>query len=274
MKYIFTAVLWILITQTVSADTFNIIVSGKPGGTFYTRAMLMHDFLVDQGHDVNLINGGNIAKSEQLYKTMDEPVIMPWMDSANVDKANIEPNQQTFGILEYKAPVLFCSIKYNDFTPDTIKIGYSASWPKKLFNELQIVLEKPVKFIPYQNSGDLVLSLNSNEVDYIAISITQLKKLPEGSCFAVTNSQTVNGIEPLKTLVKNYKFSDISQHAYWLINNYNEPDQIRKILDNAVSSAEYNEWLGNLQVVKNKLDVMSDLKSSVNGAYVWGRTYD
>jgi len=101
-----------------------------------------------------------------------------------------------------------------------------------------------------------------------------LKKLPQGSCFAVTNSQSVNGIKPLETLVKNYKFSSISQHAYWLIKNYDQPDQIRKILDNAVSSAKYNLWLGNLQVVKNKLDVMADLKASVDGAHDWGRKHD
>ena len=123
------------------AETINIIVSGKAGGTFHTRSMLMHDTLVDMGYEVNLINAGNLSKAAQLFRTSKDPVIMPWIDSANI-KENLQPTKSTFGVLEYTAPVVFCSTKYNLFEAPKIKIGHSASWPIDIF-----IVHKHKKFI-------------------------------------------------------------------------------------------------------------------------------
>ena len=131
----------LMFSLSAVADTINIIVSGKAGGTFHTRSMLMHDTLVDMGYEVNLINAGNLSKAAQLFRTSKDPVIMPWIDSANV-KENLQPTKSTFGVLEYTAPVVFCSTKYNQFEAPKIKIGHSASWPIDIFISLEESLGK------------------------------------------------------------------------------------------------------------------------------------
>ena len=139
MKKIYYLMLMLMFSLSAVADTINIIVSGKAGGTFHTRSMLMHDTLVDMGYEVNLINAGNLSKAAQLFRTAKEPVIMPWIDSANI-KENLQPTKSTFGVLEYTAPVVFCSTKYNQFGATKIKIGHSASWPIDIFISLEEAL--------------------------------------------------------------------------------------------------------------------------------------
>ena len=56
MKKIYYLILLMMLGVGAMADTINIVVSGKAGGTFHARSMLMHDALVDMGYEVNLIN--------------------------------------------------------------------------------------------------------------------------------------------------------------------------------------------------------------------------
>ena len=254
--------------SNVFAETFNIIVSGKPGGTFHTRSMLMHDALIELGHEVNLINAGNLSKSAQIYKSTDEAVIMPWIDSANL-KENLQPNQDTFGILEYRAPIVFCSKKYNDFNADEIVIGHSASWPIEIFNTLSIAIDKPVKPIPYRNSGDLVLGLVSDDVDFVAISLSKLSKLPQHSCFAVTNDVPVQGINPLDTIVKDFDYNYINQHAYWLQKN-NDVTPLRSILIEAIKTPSYKKWIESQLFLSDFIWHDNDFTKSLQGAIDWG----
>jgi len=257
-----------LMWSNVFAETLNIIVSGKPGGTFHTRAMLMRDALIELGHEVNLINAGNLSKSAQIFKTTNDAVIMPWIDSANV-KENLQPNANSFGVLEYRAPIIFCSKKYKNFSAEEIVIGYSASWPTQIFDSLSLSINKPVKSIPYRNSGDLVLGLVSDDVDYVAISLSKLGKLPQGSCFAVTNDINVQGIDPLDEIVKHFDYNYINQHAYWLQKN-NDVDLLRSILIDAINTADYKKWIESKLFISNFVWQDEDIIKSQQGAKDWG----
>lgn len=266
MKKIYYLMLMLMFSLSAVADTINIIVSGKAGGTFHTRSMLMHDTLVDMGYEVNLINAGNLSKAAQLFRTAKEPVIMPWIDSANI-KENLQPTKSTFGVLEYTAPVVFCSTKYNQFGATKIKIGHSASWPIDIFISLEESLGKEVKPVPYRNSGDLVLGFVSGEIDYIAISMSKLKKLPEGSCFAVTDHFGIQNITPMKHVLENYEYRNIQQHAYWLIKNYDQ--SIKLLLSSAILSPDYKNWITSKSFVLGSFD-HNDLAKSRMGAVSWG----
>lgn len=259
---------FMLMHSHVFAETINIIISGKPGGTFHTRAMLMHDALIELGHDVNLVNAGNLSKSAQIFKSTNDNVIMPWIDSANV-KENLQPNETTFGILEYRAPIIFCSKKYTNFNADKISIGYSASWPTQIFDDLKKVTKKEVKAIPYRNSGDLVLGLISEDIDYVAISLSKLDNLPHNSCFAVSYETSVQGIDPLDKILDNFTYNYINQHAYWLQKN-NDVNYIRSILIDAINTPAYKNWIQSQLFVSDFVWHNSDLEKSQQGAYDWG----
>lgn len=248
------------------AETYNIIVSGKGGGTFHTRSMLMHDALEDAGHSVNLINAGNLAKAAQVFKTTEDTVMMPWIDSANL-KENLQPDHNTFGVLEYTAPIVFCTTKYTDFNAPKIQIGYSASWPIEIFVALEETLGKEIDPIPYRNSGDLVLGFTSKEIDYIAISMSKLTKLPAGSCFAVTNDVAIENIPPLAELLPNFQYSYIKQHAYWLVKNADN-DFIDAMIK-GIQSANYSNWITSKSFVPGKFED-DDLHRSQQGAVDWG----
>ena len=267
MKKIYFLLL-LLFSFSAMAETINIVVSGKAGGTFHTRSMLMHDALIDMGYEVNLINAGNIGKAAQVFRTSKNPIIMPWIDSANI-KENLQPTSSTFGVLEYTAPVIFCSTKYKSFDATKIKIGHSASWPIEIFISLEETLGKEVKPVPYRNSGDLVLGFMSGEIDYIAISMSKLPKLPAGSCFAVTNDVSIAGITPMKNILKHYEYKNIQQHAYWLIKNYNK--FVRMLLSTAILSNEYKDWITSKSFVISTFDY-NDLERAQQGAENWGLT--
>lgn len=265
MKKILT-ILFLFSTLVLNAETFDIVVSGKPGGTFHTRAMLMHDALIDLGHEVNLINAGNLSKSAQIFSQSNGKLLMPWIDSANL-KENLQPTQETFGLLEYTAPIVFCSTKYKQFDADVIKIGHSASWPTEIFSSLEEALGKPVKDIAYRNSGDLVLAFVSGEIDYISINMSKIKKLPANSCFAVTGDQPIGGVDPISTLLPDFAFRDIKQHAYWLIKNQNP--KVSNILQQAINSPSYSAWLGSQLFIKGSLE-NNDLSNTQKGSLAWG----
>lgn len=260
--------LLIFFCTNVFAETFNIIVSGKPGGTFHTRSMLMHDALLELGHEVNLINAGDLSKASQIFQTTNSAVIMPWIDSANL-KENLQPNELSFGILEYQAPIVFCSQKYNDFTAKEIVIGYSASWPKEILTSLEKATGKKVKSIPYRNSGDLVLGFLSNDLNYIAINLSQIDKLPQSSCFAITSEKTFQNIKPLSKILPNYHYHSIKQHAYWLQKN-NDVDNLRSILIKAINTTDYKNWIDSQLFESNSTWSLEDLRQSQQGAYDWG----
>lgn len=267
MKKILFLIL-ILFSSNIFAETFNIIVSGKPGGTFHTRSMLMHDALVDAGHQVNLINAGDIGKSSQIYKTTSDPVIMPWIDSANLIQ-NLQPNQDTFLILEYRSPIVFCSKLYKDFDVPEILIGHSASWPIDIFDSLEQHTGNKVKPIPYRNSNDLLLGFLANEIDYIAISLSKLNELPASSCFAVTSNTKTLGINSLDQILPNYKYNYINQHAYWLARNQ-DVKTIREIIISAIQSEKYKNWIQSQLFISDLTFNENDLQQSQQGALDWG----
>jgi hypothetical protein len=266
MKKIYYLILLMMLGVGAMAETINIVVSGKAGGTFHARSMLMHDALVDMGYEVNLINAGNLSKAAQVFTTTSEPVIMPWIDSANL-KENLQPTESTFGVLEYTAPIVFCSQKYSSFDAQKIQIGHSASWPDKIFISLSNRLDKPVDAVPYRNSGDLVLAFVSGEIDYIAISMSKLKKLPEGSCFAVTNNAPIENITPMKNVLQGYEYTNIQQHAYWLIKHYDK--RVRLLLASAILSPTYKDWIMSKSFVLSSFN-FNDLQRSQQGAVNWG----
>ena len=70
MKYL---IVLLFLSFGATADTINLIVSGKAGGTFHTRSMMMYDYLTHQGHDVELINAGDHAKSKHALINSDTP---------------------------------------------------------------------------------------------------------------------------------------------------------------------------------------------------------
>lgn len=259
---------FMLVHSYVFADSISLIISGKPGGTFHTRSMLMHDALVELGYDVNLVNAGNLSVSAQIFNTTSDPVIMPWIDSANV-KENLQPDATTWGILEYRSPIIFCSKKYKDFNNNKITIGYSASWPSQIFDNLQYASQKEVKSIPYRNSGDLVLSLISDDVDYVAISLSQMNQMPQNSCFAVTNREPVQGIDPLDKLLPNFDYNYINQHAYWLQKN-TDVDIVRSLLLDAIKTPAYKDWIQSQLFLSDFALHDDDLSLSQHGAYDWG----
>ena len=265
MRIIYFFVL-MLFSFSVMAETINLIVSGKAGGTFHTRSMLMHDALVEMGYDVNLINAGNLSKAAQVFQNTNDAVIMPWMDSANL-KENLQPDETTFGVLEYTAPVVFCSTKYKNFDAPKIKIGHSASWPLDIFISLEEDIGKEVKPVPYRNSGDLVLGFISGEIDYIAISMSKLSKLPDNSCFAVTNDAEIEGIASMQSITSNYQYDLIQQHAYWLTKNYDA--QMKSLLARAIMTPVYMEWITSKYFVLSTFD-KDDLTKARQGAVDWG----
>ena len=252
----------------VFAETFNIIVSGKPGGTFHTRSMLMHDALLELGHEVNLINAGDLSKASQIFQTTNSAVIMPWIDSANLIQ-NLQPNQDTFLILEYRSPIVFCSKLYKDFNVPEIIIGHSASWPIDIFDSLEKHTGNKVKPIPYRNSNDLLLGFLANEIDYIAISLSKLNELPASSCFAVTSNKNTFGIKTLDQILPNYNYKHINQHAYWLSKNQ-DVKTIREIIISAIQSKKYKNWIQSQLFISDLTFNENDLQQSQQGALDWG----
>jgi hypothetical protein len=121
--------------------------------------------------------------------------------------------------------------------------------------------------VPYRNSGDLVLGFVSGEIDYIAISMSKLKKLPEGSCFAVTDHFGIQNITPMKHVLENYEYRNIQQHAYWLIKNYDQ--SIKLLLSSAILSPDYKNWITSKSFVLGSFD-HNDLAKSRMGAVSWG----
>jgi len=260
MKYL---IVLLFLSFGATADTINLIVSGKAGGTFHTRSMMMYDYLTHQGHDVELINAGDHAKSKHALINSDTPTIMPWMDSANV-KTLIEANPDTFGILDYVSPIAFCSTKYKYFQPDEIVIGYSASWPNKIFKSLAYTIDKTVRSIPFKNSGQLVLAFQTNDLDYIAVSLSKVKKLPTGSCFAVTGHLPIDDMQPLKNALPDYDYRFISQHAFWFAVNFDNQTAIRQLLLDAIHSGEYSAWVDKSKFIAPvSIDNIDDQLASV-----------
>ena len=107
----------------------------------------------------------------------------------------------------------------------------------------------------------------SGEIDYIAISMSKLPKLPADSCFAVTNDLAIEGITPMKHVLEKYEYKNIQQHAYWLIKNYNK--SIRMLLSSAILSTNYKDWITSKSFVLGTFDY-NDLERSQQGATNWG----
>lgn len=275
MKKLLSILIFMVFTVNAYADHINIIIPGKPGGSSHARAMLMQTGLELAGYHVDIIEAGTLPKGEQIFNNTDLPVIMPWVDSTNAGKADLQPTMETFGILEYVANVVFCSNKYNDFSADRITAGYTGQWPESILTSLGEALDKEVVPVPYKNSGETVLGFQAGNVDYVALASSRLTKLPEGTCFAVTGDREFAGMGLVKEIITDYEYNDLAQHGYWLIKNFDDNKEIRNILHEAIQHEEYAKWHNKkfLNVPTVAFD-LEHLENSYNGAYAWGRQPD
>ena len=112
-----------------------------------------------------------------------------------------------------------------------------------------------------------MLGFVSGEIDYIAISMSKLKKLPEGSCFAVTDDFGMQNITPMKDVLTHYEYKNIQQHAYWLTKNHDQ--SIRLLLSSAILSPDYKNWITSKSFIISSFD-FNDLERSQQGAISWG----
>lgn len=275
MKIIIAFIALFCASVTAFAQTINIIVAGKPGGSAQTRSMLMKEGLELQGYTVNLIQAGTTVKGEQIFKNTSDPVILPVTDSDNAGNTDNQPTRETYGVLEYAIPVMFCSVKYSDFSASEIKIAYSASWPPSIAESLGTLLNKKVIAIPFKNSGEAALGMISGNTDYWVASIGHYGKAPDGACFTLTGDVSYKGMTPIKELVTDYKYENLHQHGSWLIRNIDKPEQLRDALHNSFSTKNYKKWHSKKSLpVPAQRDFEKHLANSYEGAYNWGRPRD
>lgn len=191
-----------MLSTSLMANEINVIVSGKPGGSFFARSQMYIESLQAKGYNVNVENIGNATQSAVAFKKTNLPTVMVY---ANNQAAlnNLPHTENNFILLEYQDSLFLCGSKNIN---DIKKIAYSKSHPKSILTKiLQDHGVPSAKMIPYRNSGAMLKAIMAGEVDAMINSQSKsLKyaKTNKGICHAQTSDKVVHGVKPFKTKEK------------------------------------------------------------------------
>ena len=160
------------------AQDINIIVNGKPGGTFYDRSNLYAEELGKAGYKVNLINIPKNTAAAEHFNSTKEPSLMVWID-ALAPVRPLEATQENFVANEYSAPLFLCAI--------TGKIGGTIGAPKMYVMEPVLEMIPGGKIIPYKNTGATLNASLAGEVDFAYLNQGKAQQLVDAGypCKAV-----------------------------------------------------------------------------------------
>jgi len=188
-----------LLSTNLMATEITVIISGKPGGSFFDRSQMYIESLKIKGYDVKVDNIGNISQSVHAFKKTSNPTIMVFSNN-HAAVNNLPHNKENFILLEYVDPLFLCGSA--DFVRDP-KIAYSKSFPKK--NLVQLLNDQGIsnpKMVPYKNSGAMLKAILVGEVDFMISTQSkslQYLKYNKGICHAQTSNKTFLNIPPFKT---------------------------------------------------------------------------
>lgn len=190
-----------LLSTNLMATEITVIVSGKPGGSFFDRSQMYIESLKVKGYDVKVDNIGNSSQSASAFKSSNVSTIMVWAN--NQAALNDLPHtKNNFILLEYEDSLFLCG------SPDLKdkKIAYSKSHPKSILTKIlkDHGINNP-KMIPYKNSGDMYKAIMAGEVDGMIntqSSSSKYLKLNKGICHAQTSSKNALGIPVFQTKQK------------------------------------------------------------------------
>jgi hypothetical protein len=237
----------------VPSKEVNVIISGKPGGSFFNRSQMYIDALTAKGYNVKIDNIGNISQSVFAFKKTSNPTIMVFANNQAAIN-NLPHNKDNFILLEYENALFLCGSA--DFVKDP-KIAYSKSFPKK--NLLQLLKDQGIsnpKMVPYKNSGAMLKAILAREVDFMISTQSkslQYLKYNKGICHAQTSNKTFMNIPPFKTEQKVLPI----MHATVIGKNIN--NQIKNDIREISQNKEFKEYR-----FKNKLnEVDNDYNSQL-----------
>ena len=241
MKKILIMLIAMFVSFSAMAKEINVVISGKAGGSSYSRSIMLGDYLESQGYKVNMIKSMNAKKGYAWFQKSNEPTIIALTDATYAEISKKKLQTKNVGVIEFENYLHLCGDTSGD-----AKFSWRSDYPKGYDGLLAKALGVSITPIPYDRSSAEIEALLAKDID-IALFNTKnaLKVNAKGiSCPYYTGSTPDKnvGAEPLTTLTKD-KRATLSFTYFTMIKNIDDVDQFRKMLSNQIENPEYASFV-------------------------------
>ena len=263
MRNILIFIMATFMSFSAMAKEINVVISGKAGGSSYSRSIMLGDWLQSQGYEVNMIKSMNAKKGYAWFQKSDAPTIIALTDAtyAEISKDALQPTN--IGVIEFENYLHLCGNTSGD-----ARFSWRSDYPKGYDKVLSQALGINITPIPYDRSSAEIEALLAKDIDMSLFNTKNaIKVTAKGiSCPYYTGS-TVDknvGAQPLTTLTSDDK-ATLSFTYFTMIKNIDDVEALRSILSKQIENDEYASF-----VAGRKAEYVGDssLSQEVLGKYL------
>ena len=200
MKLFLTMIATLLFSSATVAAEINVPISGKQGGSSYTRSVTLAEFLEDQGYTVNLIKTFNGKKALNWFEQSDQPTALAILDSVYAVATNEAVKPDQVGVIEFESYLYLCGDVSN---LDSINFSWRSDYPDGFEEFLEQFYNKPVTSIPYDSSSAEREAVAAGDVDLVLFNVKNAERMIEQGipCNYYTGAEidTKRNSTPLRT---------------------------------------------------------------------------
>ena len=202
-------------------------------GTYQAVTKLVHQGLEEKGWKLDLRITGNPKLGRDVLNETNEPFLLAWgteLISSKNDPHYIKPaNNESLVGMVHTTGVHLCTnknISQEDFISKKYKIGVVGLKPTLKFLDQWLAFTKNKhNLISYRSSGDMLIGLNSGEIDLIFMSVgLDLHESGKVNCLYTSGRETVLGIPTIQSKFPEFKESQYNFGTYIIAKNFSKED--------------------------------------------------
>ena len=164
MKKILIMLIAMFVSFSAMAKEINVVISGKAGGSSYSRSIMLGDYLESQGYKVNMIKSMNAKKGYAWFQKSDEPTIIALTDATYAEISKKKLQTKNVGVIEFENYLHLCGDTSGD-----AKFSWRSDYPKGYDGLLAKALGVSITPIPYDRSSAEIEALLAKDLSLIHI---------------------------------------------------------------------------------------------------------
>jgi|TARA_R110001592_G_scaffold89358_2_gene262833 hypothetical protein len=241
MRNILTIIIATLISFSAMAKEINVVISGKAGGSSYSRSIMLGDWLKSQGYQVNMIKSMNAKKGYAWFNKSEVPTIIALTDATYAEVSKKKLKAKNVGVIEFENYLHLCGKILGD-----AKVSWRSDYPEGYDKVLSKALGVKIIPIPYDRSSAEIEALLAKDIDMSLFNTKNaIKVKAKGiTCPYYTGSTPDKnvGAEPLTTLTKDPK-ATLSFTYFTMIKNIEDVGELRELLGRQIEDNDYASFV-------------------------------
>lgn len=252
-KVVFALITGMFVSTSALAETVEVLINGKPGGTFFARSTMYAEGLEKLGWTVSTKDLKKGSRGLEYFLETDQPTLMVYGAEHGPLRGTYH-DVDNFVSAEYTSGMYLC-VNKGALDKNKIKLGFVKVYNTEFFVNWLESQGKTVTQLPYENSGYTLQGILGGDVDAMMINQSKATKFMKdgNACVMQTGEKETLGVPSYREFNTT---GSVPVQLTTVMGKNIDLEQLRVAVKQVQQSEEFQNWL-----TKNNLSYVDDALS-------------